>query len=997
MALTVGELVAYLDIDEKGWDRGLNSAQRALRSMQGAATNSMSSIESAVSRSMADVTRDIGDAFDPGEALADVQRLVGGFKSELDSTDDIAGRAGRRAGNEFVDQARDALRALRYGEFDVDVEIDVDADVSRALAALKAVEAAADEVGQHGERSAGGMGKAFGGALSVVGDLGPAKVAGLVAAMAALPAVANLASAGIVSAIGGGLLAVGLTSAATADSVQHAWSETVAEIKKELGDAAQPLEGSAIRAAEVTRRTFEQLKPSLSRIWRDLVPDVDRFVQMVGQGVGSLGPVLERIGDSFGNVLSELGNRMPVIIQNISASLDTFTQILDEDPQMLANLVEDATELVKVGAEVLSWADELKTAFMAPFGPAGSQQGTDYFFRQVFGQSPQEIEQGMEQLPILLAKMQTQAAAGAAAIANMGDDADGASSGVRNLNAALEEFFQPAQDALSASNNWSRALREAHDELKKGKPDVLDRREQLENLLGSLAKMAQTERESTGSTKTSTQAFKDNADMLAELAGKSAVGGQALVGLAQSLGLTVERTKNGIVVTDQFGKTVAKLPANKNVKVDADTKQAQTEVGKVKTGLDKLPADARQAGKDMGSGLTAGIRSMIGDAIAAAKSLAQSALDAAKNALGIHSPSTVFADVGRWTVRGLIQGLTEEQGNAVSTVQKMVEQIKEAFGSKPDVADHLLAFVMKGNDSLSALAKQREDLVQRLADAKEKAKAIAGDAKEWASITGLSEDELNSGNFSGALKSRAQQIKDFANDIQTLARRGLNKETLRQIIDAGVEGGSSLAEMLVGAPGSEIKAINKAQAQIDKMSKQLGKTGADALYDTGKKAGEGYLKGLQDSLAKLDAEMTKIVKALVKAIKRELKIKSPSLVMAEIGGDTMAGLAVGITGGTGAAVGAMQGAASSVVAAAAGSLGGLVPGGLPGSAGPAFTYAGAPGTGVAMPTLADMYGPGASAGGGTTINVTLPDATIREEADVPKLGREIAYVVATTP
>lgn len=411
--------------------------------------------------------------------------------------------------------------------------------------------------------------------------------------------------------------------------------------------------------------------------------------------------------------------------------------------------------------------------------------------------------------------------------------------------------------------------------------------------------------------------------------------------------------------------------------------------GKIVTALGKLGGLLLQAGKDVVSGLINGIKSKAGELAAAAKSLAEQVIRTATGQQGFDtgSPSRVFDQIGRWTVQGLIQGLTAEQGKAVDTVKKMVEQIKSAFKSAPDVADGLVAFVTKGNESLAALAKQRDDLVQRLAAAKEAAKKIAGDAAEWASITGIQLPETggSAGDLSAGLKSRAQAIKEFAANIQTLAKRGLNKATLKQIIDAGVEQGGSLAEMLVGAPGSEIKAINAAQKQIDNMSKKLGKAGADALYDVGKKAGAGYLTGLQDSLKKLDAEMTKIVTALVKAIKKELKIKSPSQVMADIGVQTIAGLASGIAGAAGQAIAAIADVAAGVTSQAASGLAGD-------TLGRAIS-----GTDVQQQAVAraggsqpDTTGQGAT---GMTVNVDLSGSTVRSENDIHKIVKDVGFHV----
>ncbi|WP_449343613.1 phage tail tape measure protein [Streptosporangium jomthongense] len=404
-----------------------------------------------------------------------------------------------------------------------------------------------------------------------------------------------------------------------------------------------------------------------------------------------------------------------------------------------------------------------------------------------------------------------------------------------------------------------------------------------------------------------------------------------------------------------------------------------------------------QAGRDLIQGMINGVRAKAGELADSARNVVNSAVTAAKNALGIHSPSKVFEEIGHWTVKGLIVGLTKEGENAKSVVEKMVEDIKKAFKGKPEVADGLLDFVKGGNDSLAALAKQREELVAKLAAAKEYAKTVAGSAEEWASITGLkAEDLTGAGDMASQLQSKASAINSFANDIQALAKKGLNKKVLQDIIDAGVEKGASFAEMLVGSDGSEIKALNKAQAAVDKASKKLGKSSADALYDVGKKSGEGYLKGLQDSLKKLDAEMAKIAKALVAAIKKELKIKSPSQVMAEIGGYTVDGLIQGIQAREGAATETLTALVTKAVAGA--SAASTLGGDSVAKAAKASTTK-IPINNMVAGSNAGDYAVGKDAGsptgtyggGGVKVEINTPSMTVREEADVHKIGAQVGF------
>ncbi|MEV0619603.1 phage tail tape measure protein [Nonomuraea sp. NPDC050404] len=405
-------------------------------------------------------------------------------------------------------------------------------------------------------------------------------------------------------------------------------------------------------------------------------------------------------------------------------------------------------------------------------------------------------------------------------------------------------------------------------------------------------------------------------------------------------------------------------------------------------------------GQMVTTGLANGIAAVKGAATAAVSTVASQVIGTAKTATGTGTgagpggqPSTVMHEIGKLTVQGLIKGLTAEGGRATETVKTLVSQIKSAFKSQPDVADGLLEFVKGGNASLEVLAAEREALVSQLGAAKEAAKTIAGDAKEWASIMGLNLQEgAGVDDVINGLKNRVQALKDFAANVTALAKSGLNKETLRQIIQAGPEAGASMAEMLVGADGSEIKAINKAQTQINKVATQVGKAGADAMYDTGKKAGDGYLKGLEESLKKTDALMTKIVKALVTAVKRELKIKSPSVVMAEIGQYTMQGLSQGMQSMLSSVVATAQGIISKAVAAARKAAGSAAAsaGGGGSTGGSGSMIAGDYGSGGYV-TVAPMYGVDAPSSSSSGVTVNIAEATVREEADFAKLGAQFGF------
>ncbi|MCX4577940.1 phage tail tape measure protein [Streptomyces sp. NBC_01571] len=63
------------------------------------------------------------------------------------------------------------------------------------------------------------------------------------------------------------------------------------------------------------------------------------------------------------------------------------------------------------------------------------------------------------------------------------------------------------------------------------------------------------------------------------------------------------------------------------------------------------------AGANLMRGMVNGILSMAGNLASQARQVVSNAVSAAKNALGIHSPSRVFAEIGKYTIQGLVKGL----------------------------------------------------------------------------------------------------------------------------------------------------------------------------------------------------------------------------------------------------------------------------------------------------------------------------------------------------
>lgn len=319
-------------------------------------------------------------------------------------------------------------------------------------------------------------------------------------------------------------------------------------------------------------------------------------------------------------------------------------------------------------------------------------------------------------------------------------------------------------------------------------------------------------------------------------------------------------------------------------------------IGRARSALSGAGGALVSAGADLIRGFISGIRSMAGALVSAATGVVQGAVDSAKSLLGISSPSKVFRQIGRDTGQGFINGLTGSVDGIKQAADKMAKAITDAFkGKKTRLDDVLVARLRLTQKELQRLAKQRDAIAERIKKANEFAAQTTQSALQAFSLQSIAQERgTGVGALADGLGAAVDRIRKFTSQVNNLARRGLNRNLLQQIIGLGPEQGAALASSLASASAAQLADLNEAQRQLDKAAKDLGKDSADALFDAGRNAGRGFLEGLKGQQKQIERVMTDIARSLARAIRRELGIRSPSRVFARIGEQTMQGLRLGV-------------------------------------------------------------------------------------------------------
>lgn len=316
----------------------------------------------------------------------------------------------------------------------------------------------------------------------------------------------------------------------------------------------------------------------------------------------------------------------------------------------------------------------------------------------------------------------------------------------------------------------------------------------------------------------------------------------------------------------------------------------KTVPGLMLSALGKLGDLLLEAGKDLIRGLINGIKSMAGAAADAAKNAVKGAVDGAKSFLGIRSPSTVFAEIGRQVGQGFINGMTGTADQISATGEALSAKVVESFAKmKTGVDEQINGVIASGTNKLTNLANQMTATFDNF-------KSIAAATTGAGALAGLGRDEngVTAAGVIADLKQRVTDAAGFAANLLKLQNLGLNKQALAELAAAGAEQGAAVAAALVEAGGSAIRVVNTLEGQLTDAGMRVASVGSAAMFEAGIQTARGLARGFASQRQEIEAEMLKIAKSMQAAIKKALGIKSPSSVFAEFGRNIIRGLTVGI-------------------------------------------------------------------------------------------------------
>lgn len=238
---------------------------------------------------------------------------------------------------------------------------------------------------------------------------------------------------------------------------------------------------------------------------------------------------------------------------------------------------------------------------------------------------------------------------------------------------------------------------------------------------------------------------------------------------------------------------------------------------------------------------------------------------------------------------------------AINAAQKAVLENERILKASKAAHEELTVSLQDEKKELIGLTNEYDGVTRKLEEAQrvlDEATRARDDAqrsyrdKYSATPTIELDSETALADYKKSLQERIVATQKYAETLQKLRAAGLDDTTYKKLLEQGTEG-QAFAEQLLAGGKTAIDGLNQLDAQLLTVSSKLAQDASANLYQAGVDAAQGLVNGLASRQKELETLMENLANSMVAAIKRKLKIRSPSQIFGEVGKFAVEGLAKG--------------------------------------------------------------------------------------------------------
>ncbi|ADD81034.1 tail length tape measure protein [Rhodococcus phage ReqiPoco6] len=322
-------------------------------------------------------------------------------------------------------------------------------------------------------------------------------------------------------------------------------------------------------------------------------------------------------------------------------------------------------------------------------------------------------------------------------------------------------------------------------------------------------------------------------------------------------------------------------------------------------------------------GMVQGISRGIGRVVDAAKNMASNALNAAKNFLGINSPSKEFRYIGEWVGEGFVQGMERSEPHvkmgAISLAKTALNATQHELRGISSMFQEAMSILFDGDFKGIGPWQEDDPIVNTLFNIREGLAGIGGAAQEVWSI-------LGSGDFQGVgpweeddpivdtlfnIRAGLSGIGAVATSVFSILGKGKFVSTggileedspivdtlfnIREGFEA-IQGSAKEAWSILTE--NDFKGIGPWDEDSPIVDTLFNiRKGFEDFQDVGQDAIQGLINGLQDGANNVAKAAHDIATGALDSAKTALGIRSPSREFKKVGDDSVQGLVNGVNDG----------------------------------------------------------------------------------------------------
>jgi hypothetical protein len=177
---------------------------------------------------------------------------------------------------------------------------------------------------------------------------------------------------------------------------------------------------------------------------------------------------------------------------------------------------------------------------------------------------------------------------------------------------------------------------------------------------------------------------------------------------------------------------------------------------------------------------------------------------------------------------------SQKLGGGVDTMKQKIEAARKELQDKFNKAlDEATAKLQKAKDAYSGFA---QDI----------SKSLTGQVS-FSAVYTAGQDTGQS--FIQGITEQTDLVKSFAKKVQVLLKNGLSESALQQVLNAGLEAGTAIADQLIAGGVDAIRQTNDLLQSLQTLADSVGFEAADQFYLAGVQQGEALVAGIESVIA----------------------------------------------------------------------------------------------------------------------------------------------------